>query len=100
MPVKHVVDNAAERFGSKVSLANLAAFTFEGCDSDRLNIYQADSMLARDWPFEVDSIEMEYALGVSATFKDGSRLHVSAWGDCCRPGDPNYGNCHWCGGRY
>ena len=40
-------------------------------------------ILQRDWRFEIAESEMEYATGISATFKDGSRLSVGAWADCC-----------------
>lgn len=94
------IDTSAERFGAAVTIAHLAQFSFEGEDSDALHIYRADQIIARDWPFEVEEIDMEYAMGVRAMFKDGSALFVGASGDCCAQGDFNYGNCHWCGGRY
>lgn len=98
--VKTQIDLSAERFGSEVTIAHLAANSFEGEDSDTLHVYRADQIIARDWPFEVEAIEMEYAVGIQVAFKDGSRLSVGCWGSCCREGDPKFGNCHWCGGRY
>jgi hypothetical protein len=77
------VDTSEEIFGDKVSIAHLAQFTFTGVESDDLTIYRADELLQRDWRWEIASVEMEYALGVTAVFKDGSKLSVSAWADCC-----------------
>lgn len=94
------IDNSGELFGSKVSLADIAANSFTAFDSDDLHIYRADQILEADWKNELAGpVEMEYALGVSATFKDGSKLHVSAWADCCRPDeDGRYQHhCKWCG---
>lgn len=99
--LKLAVDNSGEKFGDKVSIADLAAFSFNGRDSDTMHIYQADNILAQDWRDELAGVEMEYLVGVSATFKDGSALRVSAWADCCRPDDDGrMPSCKWCGGRY
>lgn len=95
-----IVDNSGEIFGDKVSIADLAQYSFKNESKDTLHIYRADQILSRDWRDELVSVEMEYALGVSATFKDGSVLRIGAPADCCRPGNKDYGNCHWCGGRY
>lgn len=100
MSLKLTVDNSGEIFGDKTSIADLAQFSFNGEDSERMHIYHADQILRRDWRNEIDKLDMEYATGVSAKFKDGSQLHVGAWADCCREGDADHGNCHWCGGRY
>lgn len=77
------IDNSAERFGAITSIADLASFTFNGEDSQKLHIYRADKLLSTHWRDEIAAVEMEYATGVSATFKDGSKLHVAAWGECC-----------------
>lgn len=83
MTVQLSVDNTAEIFGDTTSIADLAQFSFAGEDSQLLHIYRADEILRADWRDEIREIEMEYALGVIATFKDGSKLNVAAWGDCC-----------------
>lgn len=98
--IKTHIDTTNERFGSAVTIAHLATFSFTDEDSDKLHIYRAEQIFRRDWPHEIEAVEMEYASGVSATFKDGSRLSVSAWADCCRPGERDFGDCVWCGGRY
>lgn len=89
------VDNSAEIFGDKISIADLAQNSFKGWNSDERHIYHADSILQRDWRDELVSVDMEYLLGVRAAFKDGSVLSVSAWAGCC-----DHGDCKWCGGRY
>jgi hypothetical protein len=76
-------DNSGNTMGGKVTIADLAQFSFNDRDSQTMNIYQADEILRRDWRDELAAVEMEYALGVSATFKDGTKLHVAAWADCC-----------------
>lgn len=94
------IDTSGERFGSPVTIAHLAEHSFDGLSSNTLNIYQVDAILSTDWKFELENVELEYALGAIATFKDGSKLSVSAWDSCCRDGDPDYGDCFYCGGRY
>ncbi|MFY9350648.1 MAG: hypothetical protein WBL20_17140 [Sphingobium sp.] len=76
-------DNSGNTMGGRTTLADLAQFSFNDRDSQTMNIYQADDILRRDWRDELVDVEMEYALGVSATFKDGTKLHVAAWADCC-----------------
>lgn len=76
-------DNSGNTMGGNTTIADLAQFSFNGRDSQDMNIYQADEILRRDWRFELADVQMEYALGVSATFKDGTILHVAAWADCC-----------------
>lgn len=76
-----IIDNSKEKFGSHVSIANLAAFSFHGLFSDDINIYAAADIVRRDWPFEVADIEMEYATGICVTFNDGSCLAVGAWAE-------------------
>lgn len=87
-------DNSGNTMGGKVTLADLATFSFNDCDSQTMDIYHADAILRRDWPFELADVQMEYALGVSATFKDGTILHVAAWADCC-----DGSGCKHCQGR-
>ena len=79
------VDRSAERFGSAVSIADLAVHSFPGHQSAFVHIYEVWEVLERDWRFELDrdASSMEYATGVSARFRDGSVLHISAWADCC-----------------
>lgn len=79
---KITVDNSAEKFGSKVSIADLARNAFPE-SSDVLHIYAVQNRLEREWRFEIESLDMEYALGVHAMFKDGSAINVAAWADCC-----------------
>lgn len=99
--LKLAVDNSGEKFGDKVSIADLAVFSFNDRDSDAMHIYQADHILQRDWRDEIAAVDMEYLVGVSATFKDGSALRVSAWANCCRPDESGaMPSCKWCGGRY
>lgn len=98
--LKLTVDNSGDIFASKTTIADLAQFSFASCDSNEMNVYQADAILERDWRDELADVELENGMATRATFKDGSRIYVSAWADCCREGDQDYGNCHWCGGRY
>jgi hypothetical protein len=100
MSLQLTIDTTAEKFGAAVTIAHLAANSFEGCTSERLHIYRCDAIIERDWAPETDTTEMEYGAYFAATFKDGSRLSVAAWGACCEEGDPHHGNCRWCGGRY
>lgn len=93
MSLQLSVDNIAEIFGDATSIADLAQFSFAGEDSQVLHIYRADEILRADWRDEIRELEMEYARGVTVTFTDGSRLLVSAWGDCC---DGTY-RCPHCG---
>lgn len=79
---KITVDNSAEKFGSKTSIADLARNAFPE-SSDGLHIYAVANRLEADWKFELDTLEMEYATGVQARFKDGSSISVGAWADCC-----------------
>jgi hypothetical protein len=81
--LKIAIDNAANIFPGAVTIADLARFSFNGEDSDALHIYRAQDIIDRDWLFELANLELEYATGISATFKDGSKLHVGAWADCC-----------------
>lgn len=89
------VNNSDEIFGDATSIADLAQHSFADWDANHRNIYQADQRLHRDWRDELADIDMEYLTGVTARFKDGSVLRVSAWSGCC-----DHGNCKWCGGRY
>lgn len=75
------VDNSGEIFGSTVTLADLAQHSFQEMRSDIVSIYYIDGILSVDWRDELQSVEMEYLTGVSATFKDGSIIHVGAWAD-------------------
>lgn len=79
------IDRSAERFGAAVTIADLAANSFPDHQSAFTHIYDVWEVLERDWRFELDRAgsTMEYATGVSARFRDGSVLHISAWADCC-----------------
>ena len=92
--LKITVDNSNEKFGDKVSIADLAQYSFNGEDSHAMHIYRADAILERDWRFQLLEVDMEYVTGVAATFKDGSKLHVGAWADCC-----DGSGCKHCEGR-
>ena len=73
------VNNSKEIFGSKVSIADLAVNSFTGQKSDDMTIYTAEKIVRDDWRDELEDLEMEYLCGITATFKDGSKLLVSAW---------------------
>lgn len=77
------VDNTNEVFGARCSLASVAvnSFTSRDKDSEHMNIYGARDIIKADWPFEVSSIDMEYATGITVTFKDGSVLSVGCWAE-------------------
>ena len=79
------VDRKAERFGAEVTIADLAVHSFPAHASDLVNIYEVWEVLERDWQYELDraASETEYTVGVTARFRDGSVLHISAWADCC-----------------
>lgn len=79
------VDRHAERFGAAVTIADLAANSFPEHRGAFAHIYEVWDVLERDWSFELDrdGSSMEYATGVSARFRDGSVLYISAWADCC-----------------
>lgn len=80
-----VVDRAHERFGAEVTIADLARHSFPDFNCNLVHIYEVWERLEEDWRFELDrdASTLEYATGVSARFKDGSTLHISAWADCC-----------------
>lgn len=89
------VDMKGEKFGAAVSIAHLAANGFADWDAQTRHIYDADEMISREWKWELERpVEMEYATGVTATFKDGSILRVAAWGDCC---EGQGSGCRHCG---
>lgn len=77
---KVTIDNSKERFGDKVTIADLAANSpWLAMDSHDLNIYLVQMLMEMDWKFEIESYEYEICTGYSATFKDGSILHIGAW---------------------
>lgn len=80
-----VVDRAHEKFGAPVTIADLALHSFPDFNCQFSHIYEVWERLETDWRDELDrsASTMEYATGVSARFKDGSVLHISAWADCC-----------------
>jgi hypothetical protein len=76
------VDNSRQIFGDKVTIADLAANTeILSRSSDDLDIYTVQRAMAREWKFEIADWEYEYLTGYSATFKDGSIIHVGAWAE-------------------
>lgn len=78
------IDNSKQIFDSKVTIADLAANTeILERDSDDLNIYAVQKAFDKEWKFEIADWDYEYLVGYSATFKDGSKIHVGAWADAC-----------------
>ena len=77
--LKFGIDMTGEKFGAKVSIAQLAINSFAGIDSDDLIIYHAQRIVDRHWAWELEDFEYEYGLSYTATFKDGSKLVVCAW---------------------
>lgn len=77
--LKFSIDTSSEKFGAAVTIAHLARFSFNGQNSDDMDIYFAAGLLERDWKFELVDYDYEYGMGVHAEFKDGSKLNVSAW---------------------
>ena len=79
------VDRRAEQFGTAVTIADLALHSFPDHDGDAVTIYEVWEVLERDWSFELDrdACEAEYAIGVTARFRDGSVLRIAARADCC-----------------
>lgn len=77
-----VVDNSRQIFGSKVTIADLAANTeILSRSSDDLDIYTVQRAMAHEWKFEIADWEYEYLTGYRATFKDGSVIHIGAWAE-------------------
>lgn len=83
------VDNSAEKFGDKVSIADLAHNSFGGLagefNSHVDNPAEAMAILQRDWKFELESAAT-VGRQVTAVFKDGSKLTITANGICCSAG--------------
>lgn len=92
--VKLNIDNSGNTMGGSVTIADLAQFSFSDQCSDHLTVYEAQDILLNDWRWEVvaSSIELENGLGIRAAFKDGSRISISAWADCCN----GEGHCSQC----
>lgn len=80
MPAKIHVDTSKEIFGADVSIAHLAQHSFAEFDSQTGTIYGAAEIARGDWPHEIAELEMEHGTGIVVSFKDGSSLHVAAWG--------------------
>lgn len=79
------IDTSGEIFGSAVTIAHLAQFSFSDQESEHLTVYEVAAILARDWRWEMEpgSLELENGTGTRVRFKDGSALSVSAWAECC-----------------
>lgn len=77
------VDNSGNIWPeSKTTIADLAANTpILREPSDELDIYQIEAAMKKEWWFEIANWEYEYCTGYSATFKDGSAIHIGAWAD-------------------
>jgi hypothetical protein len=88
------VNNSGERYAAKVTIADLAQNSFTGMKSDDLSIYQVDAILDRHWRDEIETSEEEYLSGVFVTFKDGSKLSIGAWADCCDGSGCKHCGCH------
>ncbi len=79
---KIAVDNTGSAWPSAVTIADLARFTpILSRHSNDLNIYEVQWEMAKAWPFEIAVWSYEYCTGYSATFKDGSVIHIGAWAD-------------------
>jgi hypothetical protein len=78
-----VVDRAHERFGPR-SPSPTARHSFR-LQLQLVHIYEAGKGLRRTGASNSTATlgTLEYATGVSARFKDGSTLHISAWANCC-----------------
>lgn len=73
------VDNSAEVFGDKVSIADLAQFSFN--DLGPVSMFNAKRLLERDWKAELASmVERPAEYEIVAKFKDGSALEVAGLG--------------------
>ena len=94
MPSRLTVDRSEEIFGAPTTIADLAKNSFPHLDSDKVHIYEVWQVLETDWRDELDrsASTMEYTMGVSAKFHDGSILHIGAWADCC-----DGSGCKYCG---
>ena len=79
------VDRSAELFGATATIADLAVYSFPDHEGDAVTIYDVWAVLERDWSFELDrdASDAEYAIGVTAKFRDGSVLKIAARADCC-----------------
>ena len=77
--LKFGIDMSNEKFGAATSIAHLALNSFGGINSGDLIIYRAAKIVERDWKFELEKYEYEYGMGMTAEFKDGSKLTVCAW---------------------
>ena len=71
-----VVDNSAETFGAKTSIADLAQNSFTGTPGWSLGSEAAAETLVRDWKWELAAEPVITQGQVAARFKDGSALTV------------------------
>ena len=77
---KVTVDTTNNIFPGTVTIAELARWTpiLEHSSHD-LDIYEVEEAMTAAWKWEIAEWSYEYATGYSATFKDGSQIHVGAW---------------------
>jgi hypothetical protein len=78
---KITIDNSGNKWPGTVSIADLAQFTplLVLNSSKDIDIYEVEDAMNKAWRFEIADFEYEYATGYSATFKDGSIIHIGAW---------------------
>ena len=77
---KITIDNTGNKWPGTVSIADLAKNTeFLKRHSDDFDIYEVQEAMDKEWRFEIADYEYEYGTGYSATFTDGSVIHVGAW---------------------
>lgn len=67
-------------FPGTVTIAELARNT-DGLErrSQDLDIYEVEEIMTKAWKWEIAEWSYEYGSGYSATFKDGSEIHIGAW---------------------
>ena len=77
---KVTVETAGNLYPGTVTIAELARHTpiLERSSHD-LDIYQVEEAMTEAWKWEIAEWSYEYATGYSATFKDGSEIHIGAW---------------------
>jgi hypothetical protein len=76
------IDTTGQIYRSTVTVADLAQYTpILSRDSDCLTIYEVEEAMSREWKWEIETWEYEYLTGYSATFKDGSIIHIGAWAE-------------------
>lgn len=74
------INNKNERFGSAVSIADLAQYAeiFKK-DSDDLHIYEIEEYMSKEYKHELEHFEYEFGSHYHCRFKDGSEMSVGAY---------------------